>query len=508
MDLLWNLFIDPLSAVHFQKALIGATLSAIACGVMGVFIVLRRMAFLGDALSHAMLAGVTAGYLFMQMVFDVEAHAAAMIVGALLAGMATVIAISFVSQVSRIKEDTAIGIMYTGMFALGGILASVFSDRIHIHLYDFIVGMVLAVEDGHLWMIALVCVFVLSVVILMFRHFLIATFDPIMAASIGVPVVALHYLTTACTSLVVVSAVPVVGVVLVVGLLITPAATAYLLSDRLRNMLVLSPIFGATTVIGGLYVSDWIGTVSTGPMMVLLGTLQFMIILCAAPRYGLIANVWRRWQLVPQQLTEDVIGSIRHDGRLTVPLNDLVSAVHAAPQYVRRAIRSLKRRDLLEETRQGLKLTEAGQHEARRLLRAHRLWETYLQHVGAPSEVVHSEAHRLEHLHDEQTVDYLDDKLGHPLRDPHGSDIPEDFVHLVPGQMIRASLLREGHRALVERVVNAPGAPALKVGMKITAGARQNNESLWTFVLPNGDEIQLDHDAADAVIVRLELRGD
>ena len=283
MDLLWNLFIDPLSAVHFQKALIGATLSAIACGVMGVFIVLRRMAFLGDALSHAMLAGVTAGYLFMQMVFDVEAHAAAMIVGALLAGMATVIAISFVSQVSRIKEDTAIGIMYTGMFALGGILASVFSDRIHIHLYDFIVGMVLAVEDGHLWMIALVCVFVLSVVILMFRHFLIATFDPIMAASIGVPVVALHYLTTACTSLVVVSAVPVVGVVLVVGLLITPAATAYLLSDRLRNMLVLSPIFGATTVIGGLYVSDWIGTVSTGPMMVLLGTLQFMIIfVCGA----------------------------------------------------------------------------------------------------------------------------------------------------------------------------------------------------------------------------------
>lgn len=504
MEMLWNLFIEPLTAVHFQKALIGATLSAVACGVMGVFIVLRRMAFLGDALSHAMLAGVTAGYLFMQVVFGAEAHAAAMIVGALFAGLATVSAISFVSQISRIKEDTAIGIMYTGMFALGGILASMFSHRIHIHLYDFIVGMVLAVEDGHLWMIAWVCVFVLSVVILFIRHLLISTFDPIMAASIGIPVVGMHYLITACTSLVVVSAVPVVGVVLVVGLLITPAATAYLLSDRLRSMLILSPTFGLTTVTGGLYLSTWIGSVSTGPMMVVLGTLQFLIVLCVAPRYGLIANVWRRWQLVPQQLIEDIVGAIRRDGRHTVPLNTIISTVHAAPKHVRQAVRSLKRRHLLEETVQGLTLTELGQREARRLLRAHRLWETYLQHVGAPNEDLHSEAHRLEHLHDEQTVDYLDDKLGHPLRDPHGSAIPEDFVHLVPGEQIRASLLRKGHRATVTQMEDTANTSPLKIGMTITAGDREDNESRWTFFLPSGHAIQLDHDAADSVIVRLE----
>ena len=139
MQNLLDALIEPLTGIHFQKALIGATLSAIACGVVGSFIVLRRMAFLGDALSHAMLAGVTSGYLFMQMLFGYEAHAPAMIIGALLAGLVTVSAISFVSQVSRIKEDTAIGIMYTGIFALGGILASVFSDRIHIHLFDLII---------------------------------------------------------------------------------------------------------------------------------------------------------------------------------------------------------------------------------------------------------------------------------------------------------------------------------------------------------------------------------
>ena len=503
MNTLWELFIEPLTAVHFQKALIGGSLSAVACGVIGVFIVLRRMAFLGDALSHAMLAGVTAGYLFMQVLFGVEAHTWGMIVGALLAGFATVMAISFVAQTSRIKEDTAIGIMYTGMFALGGILASVFSHRIHLHLYDFIVGNVLAIENGHLWMIAIVCSLVLCVVILFFRQFLISTFDPIMAASIGVPVAAIHYLMTACTSLVVVSAVPVVGVVLVVGLLITPAATAYLLSDRLRYMLVLSPLFGITTVLGGLYVSTWVSVVSTGPMMVLLGTLQFIVVLCVSPRHGLIADAWRRWQLVPQALVEDVLGAIRRDERPAVPMEEIIEAVRSPAPLIHRAIRSLVRRNWLQESATGLRLTESGQHEARRLLRAHRLWESYLDHVGAPSEELHNEAHRLEHLHDEQTVDYLDDKLGHPLRDPHGSDIPEDFVHLVPGETMRASLLREGHRATVEHLEPASALFDLKVGMTLVAGPRHDNEMLWTFVLPDGREIHLHHDAADAVLVRL-----
>jgi len=354
-------------------------------------------------------------------------------------------------------------------------------------------------------MIAWVCAVVLSVVILLFRQFLIATFDPVMAASIGVPVVALHYLMTACTSLVVVSAVPVVGVVLVVGLLITPAATAYLLSDRLHYMIILSPLFGVTTVVGGLYASTWIAVVSTGPMMVVLGTLQFMLVLCVAPRYGLIADVRRRWQMVPQQLIEDVLGSIRRDGRPAVPFSEVVAAAHSAPKTVHRAIRSLVRRNWLDDTSDGLVLTETGQHEARRLLRAHRLWESYLDHVGAPSEELHSEAHRLEHIHDEQTVDYLDDKLGHPLRDPHGSAIPEDFVHLVPGKTIRASLLREGHRATVEKLGDLSAACPLEAGMAVVAGARQDNGLMWTFVLSDGREVRLDHDEADAVIVRLDV---
>ena len=503
-DVLWDALAEPVTNIHFQKALLGASLSAIACGVVGCFIVLRRMAFLGDALSHAMLAGVTAGYLFMEVVFDIDAAAPAMIAGALVAGLVTVAAISFVSQVSRIKDDTAIGIMYTGMFALGGILASVYSDRIHIHLYDFIVGMVLAVEDGHLWMIAIVASCVLSTVILLFRHLQITTFDPIMAASIGIPVVAMHYLLTACTSLVVVSAVPVVGVVLVVGLLITPAATAYLLTDRLSRMLWLSPAFGVSSVLIGLYLSTWIGTVATGPLIVLVSTLQFLGVLTASPRYGLIGDWLRRRQLVPQQVVEDGIGCIRRGDGRPVPSADVAKYVTASLDQVRRAIHSLQRGQLLEKVPGGLVLTDAGRHEARRLMRSHRLWETYLQHVGMPDHAVHAQAHQLEHLHDEQTVDYLDNKLGHPLQDPHGAEIPEDFVHLVPGAEVKASLLREGHLGTITSLGPAANHTELQLGMQITAGLRTDSGKTWTFILTDGQSVTLDHLAADAIQVRLE----
>ena len=508
MQNLLDALIEPLTRIHFQKAMIGAALSAIACGVVGSFIVLRRMAFLGDALSHAMLAGVTSGYLFMQMLFGYEAHAPAMIIGALLAGLVTVSAISFVSQVSRIKEDTAIGIMYTGIFALGGILASVFSDRIHIHLFDFVVGMVLAVEDGHLWMIASVCVLVLCVVILLFRQLQITTFDPIMAASIGVPVVGVHYLLTACTSLVVVSAVPVVGVVLVVGLLITPAATAYLVTNRLHTMVLVAPVFGVLSVVVGLYLSAWIGNVAPGPMIVVVGTCQFLALLCIAPRYGLIADWWRRRQLVPQTLLEDILGFLRHDGRQQVPLHDIFTQVKSPQQMVRRAVRELQRQRFLKQDSQGIGFTEAGRHEARRLLRSHRLWETYLQHVGTPKADLHLTAHQLEHLHDENTVDYLDDKLGHPLRDPHGSEIPEDFIDLVPGATIKASLLRQGHQGTVISVSSGWEDHPIQKETQITAGPRRREGKLWTFVLPDGSLIELDHEAADAVTVRLDNTGE
>ena len=118
-----------------------------------------------------------------------------------------------------------------------------------------------------------------------------------------------------------------------------------------------------------------------------------------------------------------------------------------------------------------------------------------------PEEALHDQAHRLEHVHDEATVDYLDDKLGHPLTDPHGSEIPEDFEHLVPGEDVKVSLLREGHGGVVTRT---PENLPLKVGMHVVAGPRREDGRLWTLRLPDGQLVGLDHQSADDVTIRFD----
>ena len=417
---MYDLFIAPLTETYFQKALIGGSIVALVAGVVGCLVVLRRMAFLGDALSHAMIAGVAGGYLVMKMLFGLEAHAPGMLLGSLIAAVTTVALISFVARISRVKEDTAIGIMYTGIFALGVVAVSIFRHYIHIDLMHFIMGDILGVADSDLWVSAFTAALVLSVLILFFRHFQIATFDPIMAASIGLPVLFLDYVLTICVSLVVVSAVSMVGVILVVGLLITPAASAYLLSDRLDKMMWLAALFGVTSVIGGLYLCVWLDSAGGGAIM-LFCTLQFLVVLLVAPKYGLLARWQRMHNLIPQQQVEDILTTILRYGKPT-PMEVIVQYVEQ-DKGLKKALESMIDDGLLEQTAESFSLTEAGDMEARKVLKAHRLWEAYLASIGTPKEELHPTAHHLEHISDTNTVDYLDEKLGKPVRDPHGQTI-------------------------------------------------------------------------------------
>lgn len=418
---MFELFITPLTETYFQKALIGGSIVAIVAAVVGCLVVLRRMAFLGDALSHAMIAGVAGGYLVMKMFFGLEAHAPGMLLGSLIAAISTVALISFVSTISRVKEDTAIGIMYTGIFALGVVVVSIFRHYIHIDLMHFIMGDILGVADTDLWVSAFVAASVLTILILFYRHFQLATFDPIMAASIGLPILFLDYLLTICVSLVVVSAVSMVGVILVVGLLITPAATAYLLCDRLDKMMMLAAVFGVTSVVGGLYLCVWLDSAGGGAIM-LFCTLQFLVVLAVAPKYGLLSRWIRMRNLIPQQVIEDILTTIlRYDG--PTPKNIIVKYVETG-KGLNRALKQMIRDSLVSDKNSEFTLTEKGLIEAKKVLRAHRLWETYLEKIGTPEKELHPTAHQLEHIRGEDTIDYLDKKLGSPKKDPHGKTIP------------------------------------------------------------------------------------
>lgn len=503
MDTLYHLFVEPfVGNSYLLRAIVAGCLVAISSGVIGCLIILRRMAFLGDAISHSMLAGVTGGYLLMKVLYGREAHFVAMILGALIAGFTTVMLVSFVSRVSRIKEDTAIGIMYTGIFAFGGALASLFSHYIHLDLFHFVMGDVLAVDAERLWMMAGVTAIVLFVIILWYRQLLLTAFDPIMATSIGLPVLLIHILMTTCTSLVVVSAVQIVGVILVVGLLITPAATAYLLTNRLSHMMVLAAVFGISSVVCGVYLSVWFN-VATSPPIVLFSTFQFMLVLIFSPKFGLVSTWLRKRAAIPHTLAEDILGCMRRDPQHATSLSTIIANVRTDGQSLRKTLQRMISSGWIQPLENDdFLLTEAGQLEARRLMRAHRIWEAYLARLGTPSDQIHDKADLLEHVNDEAAVDYLDDRLGHPITDPHGQEIPEDFVHLVPGKEIHASLLREGHVAEVTQLDN-PSSAQVAIGDILTAGPRQDNEQTWTFDVNGQRQLCVDHDQADAITVRL-----
>jgi manganese/iron transport system permease protein/iron/zinc/copper transport system permease protein len=491
---------------HFIRPLVAGTLVAIVCSVIGCFIILRRMSFLADAIAHSMFSGVIAGYLLTKMVLGGDAPLAAMLIGALLAGIATVALVGFVTRFSRIKQDTAIGIMYTGIFALGAFVISLdyFSRLIHIDIYHYVVGNVLTVPDEQLWLLAIVTSVVVGVVILFFRPLQLTSFDPVMAASIGIPVLAVEYLLTVCTSLVVVSGVQIVGVILVVALIISPAATAYLLTDRLSRMIWTAVGVAALGFWGGFALAIYSGG-SPGPAVVVVMTVFFLLALAFAPRYGLLADWIRKSSSVPQEIMEDVLGSVLRSPGERVAITNIETNVTSPNMKIRRAINMLARQDLLEIDDDHVTLTNDGRIEANRLVRAHRLWETYLEQTGMSPVELHEKAHQLEHISDRATVDYLDDKLGHPIADPHGSEIPVDQT--ADSAEVLCSVLRDGDRAEIVQVGSVAKSTNLQAGALIEMGPRLENGKIWQVRLPDGSTCQLNHDQADAVTVKFLKNG-
>ena len=375
-------------------------------------------------------------------------------------------------------------------------------DQLEKAPFHYVLGSLVSVSDEDMWLLAAVTAIVLSLIILFYRQLQLTSFDPIMAASIGIPVLAMEYMLTACTSLVVVSGVQIAGVILVIGLIITPAATAYLLTDRLDRMILVSALIGVIGFWLGFALATWIGA-DPGPAVVVTMTGLFMLTLVFAPRYGLLADWIRKSNSVPQEVMEDVLGAMLREQGHSIPINSILRRVDTPNHRVRRAIRKLARQDLVEVENDQVEFTDDGLREAKRLVRAHRLWETYLEMSESPPDDIHKKAHELEHISDQETVDYLDDKLGHPLTDPHGTAIPEDAYQLELQSDVKASYLREGHHAVVRGVLSEASKFKLEAGDRISVGPRSADGKRWTIFTDDGRTLELNHDQADAVVVRM-----
>ncbi|WP_209125397.1 metal ABC transporter permease [Alkalihalobacillus sp. BA299] len=275
-------FIDQVSRYNYlQQALIAAILVGIICGVIGCFIILRGMALMGDAISHAVLPGVVIAYMVGSSFF----------IGAVIAGVLTALGIGYVSQNSRIKDDSAIGILFTAAFALGVVLLTNLRGT-SLDLWHILFGNVLAVSRSDLWVTFGIGSFVLLMIFLCYRPLLMSTFDPTMAKAAGIPVQLIHYLLMLLLSLVTVASLKTVGIILVVAMLITPGATAYLLTDRLPVMLFLSAFFGSISAVLGIFFSV-LYDVASGASIVLVASVIFGLVFFLSPKQGIVTRYFR-----------------------------------------------------------------------------------------------------------------------------------------------------------------------------------------------------------------------
>ncbi|WP_307789182.1 anchored repeat-type ABC transporter permease subunit [Glycomyces salinus] len=273
---------EPWTHVFMQRAFAVAVISAVVCVVVGSFVVLRGMAFIGDAVAHAVFPGVAIGFVL---------HINMSLSGAA-AGIATALAIVLISQTRRLKEDTVIGIFWAASFGLGIVIVSTQAAYTG-DLTSFLFGQILALDDGDVITVALIGAALVTAIALLRRQLTAVSLDREAARAAGLPVLALDIALYVMVTVAIVISLQAVGNVLVLALLITPAATARMLTDRLGAMTLLGAAIAAAGAIAGLYLSFHYN-LAAGGLIVLVLTAVFLIAWLLAPRHGVLRRVKRR----------------------------------------------------------------------------------------------------------------------------------------------------------------------------------------------------------------------
>ncbi len=278
LDFLTDLLNPDLA--FLPKALAVAVMSSIVCGIVGCFVVLRGMAFIGDAVAHAVFPGLA-------VAFVVSGN---LVLGGTIAGVLTAVLVAIFSQNRRLKEDSVIGVFFVGSFALGIVIISQAPGYAG-SLQQFLFGSITGIPDSDLWVVAGTSLLVLATLFALHKELVTVSLDRESARAMGVPVFRIDLVLYVLVTLAVVISVQTIGNVLVLALLITPAATARLLTDRLGMMMLLSPLIGASAALVGLYIS-WSWVLPTGGTVVLVLTVAFLLAWFLSPR-GLLARVHR-----------------------------------------------------------------------------------------------------------------------------------------------------------------------------------------------------------------------
>ncbi len=481
-------------ASHTWIVVIGA-LCAMACALLGNFLVLRRMSMMGDAISHAVLPGLAGGFLLMVWLKGSPTVAAmlpgvaewaqgvdsrnpwVMLGGAVVVGVLTTLLTQWVHAFGKVERGAAMGVVFTTLFAVGLIMIQRAASHTHLDA-DCVLHGALELAPWDTWDIGALrvprAVVILGVILLInatfvalfFKELKISSFDPDLATTMGINAKLMHYLLMTLVAITTVASFETIGSILVIAMLIVPAAAAHLLTDRLPTMIVVSLVFAALSALLGHVaahtVPTWFGygdTVTSGMMAVMAGVL-FGLVMLFAPRHGVAARVVRQWLLRVRIAREDVLGLLyrleeragrgmsnvesqmaKSESRKSkvegsggsaaavvigpTPMATIARALHLSGLTRWWAAATLRREGMVEQSGDGLRLTEQGRDAARGLVRTHRLWESYLhQELALPVDHVHAPAERLEHVTDDEMQQRLATATDRPEYDPQGKRVP------------------------------------------------------------------------------------
>lgn len=424
--------------------IVTGVLSACSCALLGNYLLLRRMSLMGDAISHAVLPGLALSFLWTHSRSSVP-----MFVGAALSGLLAAILTQMIARHGKVEHGAAMGVVFSILFAIGLILIRTAADHVDLDpgcvLYGNVEFAALDTLELAGWQISrpaliLAGVMLLNLlfVVLFYRELKITSFDPALATTLGINAGWMHYALMALVAVTTVANFESVGSILVIAMLIVPPATAYLLTNRLLVMLVLSMVVAVVAAVGGhllaIWGPQWLGdykSVSTAAMIAVTAGALFFVAVIAAPEYGVLGKLVQSWRLALQIAREDILGilyrwrEMNPDEDAHLAKDQIFQAVGHSPS-VRLAFRLLCYRKQIELAADGtVLLRTSGATAGKDVIRSHRLWESYLaKHFNLPLSHLHEPAERLEHFIDEAMRQELGEDLTGPTHDPHGAQIP------------------------------------------------------------------------------------
>jgi len=422
-----------LANANVRYVVTGMVLLGASAGVVGCFTLLRRRALAGDAIAHSVLPGVCLAF----MLTGVK-NPFVLLAGAVATGWLSLWVIDVISANSRIKPDTAIGLVLSVFFGVGILLLTVIQqsgNAAQSGLDKFLFGKAASMLSSDVYVFGTLAALIITVVALLFKHFTLLAFDENFARVIGLPVRALETLLATLTVLAVATGIQAVGVVLMSAMLITPAAAARFWTNRLRVMLPLAALFGAVAGVAGAFISYLMPAMPTGPWVVVALTFIALVSMLFAPKRGLLAKWLQNRQNRLKMLEENVLKMFYYlyeqqttpQLPLTAGIEQLLTIRNVPLPQLKTGLRRLKAKKWIvaQQGVSGWQLTPAGMEKARHVVRLHRLWELYLsQHLKLAADHVHDDAEAMEHLLTPEMEQQLDNLLGYPHTDPHNSNIP------------------------------------------------------------------------------------